>query len=133
MGTQGPVTPVTSKPSNAAALSLPLFLLLAALATLVYSTTGERVWQLFAALAGFSSLALLLRFGWVVPCMVAGTVIGFFADPAIKGGDHESQMWETVWHLVGGTLVGLFIGILIDVGLFANTPPQGPSDDAIGK
>jgi hypothetical protein len=80
----------------------------------IWSINGGQVWKLFAGLFVFMMVSLILRLGWLVPCMVVGTLTGIFLDPLIKGGTIESQMWETVRYICGGTIAGLVLGLVID-------------------
>ncbi|MBN2581110.1 MAG: hypothetical protein JXB10_19160 [Pirellulales bacterium] len=80
----------------------------------IWSINGGQVWKLFAGLFIFMMVSLILRLGWIVPCMVVGTLTGAFLDPMIKGGTIESQMWETVRYICGGAIVGLVLGLVID-------------------
>jgi hypothetical protein len=73
-----------------------------------------RVWLLGASLGAVAAITLFLRVGWTIPCMIGGVYAGLIADPPVKGGTPESQMWETVTAIVVGTVVGLLAGLAID-------------------
>lgn len=69
-----------------------------------------------ATLMGIAAfLALVLRVGWVIPCIIAGVYVGFMMDPDVKGGTLESQILETVAFICGGAIVGFVVGLGIDV------------------
>ena len=44
-----------------------------------------------------------------------GTFCGMVTDAQIKGGDYESQMWETVTSIAVGAILGLAAGFLLDL------------------
>ena len=69
---------------------------------------------LYAALACYSMLAIILQFGWLVPCTVAGTYIGILMDPPIKGGSLVSQTVESTGWMIFGATFGLFAGWMAD-------------------
>jgi hypothetical protein len=71
--------------------------------------------RLFAALAVACCISTLLRMGWMVPCLVFGTFCGILLDPLIKGGTVESQMWETVTSIATGAVLGLCVGLALEV------------------
>jgi len=91
-----------------------LTLITGSITFLAWSNDGGHIWKLYAGLFAGSMVSLLFRSGWLIPCLVCGTIIGDFSDPPIKGGSIESQMWETVSCLWTGTIVGLLIGYVID-------------------
>ena len=70
--------------------------------------------RLFASLLLYFVVSFELRCGWVPFAVIAGAVFGLGSDPSLKGGTHESMMWETVNHLAGGTAIGLLIGLVLD-------------------
>jgi hypothetical protein len=75
----------------------------------------RRGWYLGTGLAAISAATLMLRCGWVAPCMVFGIYFGLTVfDPMIKGGDQVSQMWETVGSMVKGLVLGFVVGLLLD-------------------
>ena len=65
------------------------------------------------ALIAFLSAAF--RWGWLIPGLLLGVVLGFFFDAKVKGGDHESQTWETINSVVIWALVGGMAGFFADV------------------
>lgn len=69
-------------------------------------------WTLFACLCAGTIVAMAFRLGWLVPCIVIGTIVGLFLDPLVKSGSLESQMWETAWHIGGGIAVGSVVGVV---------------------
>ena len=71
--------------------------------------------QLAVSMGVAAFLALVLRVGWVIPCIIAGVYVGFMMDPDVKGGTFESQMFETVAFICGGAIVGFAVGLAIDV------------------
>ena len=70
--------------------------------------------QLVASLLLYFVVSFELRCGWVPFMVIAGTVFGLMSDPLVKGGTHESMMWESVNHLTGGTAIGLLVGLVSD-------------------
>lgn len=70
--------------------------------------------RLFASLLLYFVVSFELRCSWIPFMVIAGTVLGLMSDPSVKGGTHESMMWETVNHLAGGTAIGLLIGLVLD-------------------
>jgi O-antigen ligase len=69
------------------------------------------------------------RSGWLIPSTVFGVIVGMFVlDPSVKGGDAESQMWETVSYIILGSVGGLVFGLTLD-GL-ARLPPADRSQDS---
>lgn len=97
-------------------ISAVLGVLFSGLAVVAY-LPGIMEWQVLALFGVGSLIAAVLRLGWAVPCMVLGCFVGFLADNDIKGGTPESQMWETVSNLLGGTLLGLVGGVFLDGGI----------------
>jgi hypothetical protein len=95
-------------------VQIVLTLLTGWLALQIYSVGGGKIWRLFAGLAVCSYVSVVFRAGWLVPCVVLGTIVGMLLDPAVKGGDADSQIWETVQHVVSGTFLGLVAGLLAD-------------------
>ena len=73
-----------------------------------------RLWSLGASLGAVAAITLFLRVGWTIPCMIGGVYAGLIADPPVKGGTPESQMWETVWLIIFFTIAGLVVGLVID-------------------
>ena len=75
---------------------------------------GDFELRVYASLLFYFCLAFKLRCGWIPFGVITGAVLGLGSDPALKGGTHESMMWETVNHLAGGTAIGLLIGLVLD-------------------
>ncbi len=70
--------------------------------------------RVYASLLIYFCLAFKLRCGWVPFGVIVGAVLGLMSDPSVKGGTHESMMWETVNHFAGGTSIGLLVGLVLD-------------------
>ena len=84
------------------------------LLTVVFFDAGVTVKWMFLTLFGCSIASIICRWGWVVPCAAAGIIIGTFSDAVVKGGDAESQMWETIVRLVFGTGGGVVMGFFLE-------------------
>ena len=67
-----------------------------------------------AGFAAISAVSFFLRVGWVVPCMIAGTYLGFLFEPPFGHGTQETAMRETAGRVVVGLGLGLIIGLLIE-------------------
>jgi hypothetical protein len=92
--------------------SVALVLFSAYVAVVAYP---HQAWLLGASLGGVALLSVVIRVGWVIPCTIAGVYVGMCVlDPAIKGGDPESQMMETVGAICIGTVLGMAVGFLIE-------------------
>lgn len=101
--------------THATTVQLLCFILLTVLTLITLPST---LWEglLLAALAALCFLAALLRFGWLVPCIVIGYFFGLiYLDAVVKGGDEVSQMEETVNNVVIGTTLGLLAGVAGEV------------------
>jgi hypothetical protein len=70
--------------------------------------------RILASSMFYFCIAFSLRCGWIPFTVIAGTVLGLASDPMVKGGTHESMMWETVRHIAGGTAIGLLVGFVLD-------------------
>ncbi len=70
--------------------------------------------RLVSSLLLYFVVSFELRCGWIPFTVIAGTVFGLMSDPIVKGGTHESMMWESVNHLAGGTTIGLLVGLILD-------------------
>jgi len=97
------------------AVQIVLAVITGLLALRVWSIDGGQVWKLLAGLSACTTAALIFRLGWLVPCIVLGTLAGILLDPAIKGGTIESQMWETVSYICFGAVAGFVVGLMIDM------------------
>lgn len=123
-----PVEPTDANrsPKRQGALVLGVQLVLALLtgmnAVLIYAEKAGSVWRLFAALSVCSLISAIPRSGWLIPCTILGVVVGVVADATIKGGTHESQMWETVRSVAVWTVVGIVVGFFCDYST-ANAHP----------
>ena len=95
-------------------LQVALALLTGLLAWSAVSNGIGQMWKLMTALSAVSAVGAVLRFGWVIPGVVCGTLGGVFLDATIKGGTVESQMWETVAYIGVGAVLGLLVGIVVD-------------------
>lgn len=74
-----------------------------------------REWTYGAALGTLALVSLFLRVGWFVALTIAGFYFGLFVlDSQVKGGTAETQMRETIYCILTGTIGGFFIGSLID-------------------
>jgi xanthine/uracil permease len=86
-------------------------------AVAAYAADGKLShWSLAAVtLAVCSLLSAAFRKGWLIPCVLLGVLLGFYlAIIKVKGGDHESQRWETVGSVCFWTLLGGFAGVAAD-------------------
>ena len=93
---------------------LALLLIFSAFVAVAAYPSGVSI--LGAAFGGVALLCIFLKFGWWVPFTIAGCYFGMFIlDPAVKGGDLEYQMRETANAIVTGTILGSFVGAVIDV------------------
>ena len=77
-----------------------------------------------ASLLLYFVVSFELRCGWIPFTVIAETVFGLMSDPLVKGGTHESMLWETVKHLACGTGIGLLIGLVLDSIPRARQIPQ---------
>lgn len=68
----------------------------------------------FAVLCVAIVASLFFRWGWLVPCAVAGILAGFITEPVLKGGSAWSQAWETVTRTVFCFVIGTLIGFCFD-------------------
>src|SRR5579859_7240504 len=68
----------------------------------------------FVGLAACCLAAFVFRWGYSVPCVVLGLLVGGYLDLHVKGGSVESQMWETVTSVAIGTAMGLLVGVALD-------------------
>ena len=108
-----PLRPLLLSRWKLVVLTLLNVLVSASLGIAVYPRKG---WYLCAAMGSVSAASLLLRCGWVVPCTIAGVYFGLlFLDPPVKGGTAESQMYETVGNIFVGTILGLGVGLFLDL------------------
>lgn len=81
-----------------------------------YSVVGISGQFLFLVWVTVSCIAAAIcRWGCLLPCTLMGMVLGATLDPAVKHGSHESQVIETIWFIVLGTLLGVGVGVLLDV------------------
>ena len=87
-------------------------------------------WRLYAGLFAGSMTALIFRSGWVVPCVVIGTLLGILIDPPIKSGPIDAQIWETVSCLWSGTISGLVIGVTIEITLKTSDDEHTSDEDS---
>ncbi len=81
---------------------------------------------IFLATSVVCFLALILGWGWLIPCLILGIVVGVISDPPVKGGTIESQMQETCTHIGFGTFLGLLVGLGADVA--STACEKKPSD-----
>lgn len=73
------------------------------------------VWQLmFITLFLYAVASLVFRWGWLLPCVIAGAICGLGMDNAVKGGSPESRVWETVRSIGFGIGGGFLIGLILD-------------------
>ena len=91
-----------------------------------------RLSALFGALAALAIAAACLKLGWLPLATILGIVVGVLCDGRVKGGTHESQMWETVSAIVGGALAGMAVGFYLDarsrVMSRLDLPPKSPGN-----
>ncbi|MBN2475468.1 MAG: hypothetical protein JXB62_12730 [Pirellulales bacterium] len=117
---QSAMAPSKKKPGDGCescallALQISLTLLTGLTAAASWSVGSGLEWKLLAALFACSTVAIVFRLGWPVPCMILGILAGIALDPAIKGGTIDSQMWETVSCICVGAFIGLLIGVFLD-------------------
>ncbi len=113
------------RPKRRALLTVQILLvaITGLLAVRIWSIDGGQAWKLFAGLCACSTASLIFRMGWLVPCIVIGTFAGTLLDAKVKGGTIESQMWETVWSICSGAVVGCVIGLIVD------SPRRVPQND----
>jgi len=93
-------------------------------------------WQLSGVLFAYTTLSLVCQFGWILPCVAIGTVMGILADAVVKGGSVPSQMRQTLFRLVIGILGGLFVGVLaelISFDMFAGRLKNWKNDAVISS
>lgn len=99
-----------------------LMILFTGVSTVATWNHGLLFERIFLTLFLYSVASLMFRWGWVVPCIVAGTIWGISLDNVVKGGSHESQMWETVNKIWFGFACGFLLGLSIDTGFFFDKP-----------
>lgn len=75
---------------------------------------GEAIGWLFATLALACAIALMRRWGAIVPCTTIGIVLGIVLDVGPRTGPVELQMRETAESWIGGALAGLLVGVAMD-------------------
>lgn len=78
------------------------------------NSTGQ-IWKLWAAFFAYLVASIVCRFGWTIPLIVLGTILGLSLDPAVKGGTVKTQMLETASWLCCGAISGLLLGLLVDI------------------
>ena len=66
-------------------------------------------------LAAGAIAAIAFRQGWLIPCTLAGPMIGVITMPTIRGGPVDAQMEEDVFRIVFFTVIGFIVGLFIDV------------------
>lgn len=69
----------------------------------------------FVGLGACCLAAFVFGWGYSVPCVVLGLLLGAFLDLRVKGGTAESQMWETVTSVAICTAIGLIVGVAADL------------------
>ena len=93
-----------------------LAILFALIANTVHKTDGNSGHFLFlAGITVICLIAVLLRWGWLLPCTLLGIIIGAAClDSPVISGSRESQMRETIASIILGTFIGFGVGLLID-------------------
>jgi hypothetical protein len=94
---------------------LLLILLLGGVAILIQLTEGP-VWEGATGLALCMILSLVLRAGWVGPCMVCAAILGTFSTLGLRNGTREAQVWEDIQSISIFTAFGMALGFLIEYG-----------------
>lgn len=91
------------------------------------NSTGQ-IWKLWAAFFAYLVASIVCRFGWTIPLIVLGTILGLSRDPAVKGGAIETQAIETASWLCWGAISGLLLGLLVEISKYCRpaTGDQGP-------
>jgi hypothetical protein len=92
-------------------------------AILTYPLGG---WLIFAVLGTGSLVSIVFRYGWLITCIIAGTIVGFAMQPSVSSGNRVSQVQESIMWLLFGTMAGFMIGLLID----RNSSKQNPHGSA---
>ena len=88
-------------------------------------------WRFGAVFGGVALACMFLKVGWWAPFTIAGVYFGMFIlDPAVKGGDLESQMRETAGAVVMGAVGGFLLGFVMDQ--IRAIDSAGP-EDSIGR
>jgi hypothetical protein len=118
--------------------SLVFLVCVSIFAALVTPHTHWRI--LYAALACYSLVCLIFKFGWLVPCTIIGTHIGVLMDQPIKGMVIGSRFAETMLLIVGCAICGLFAGLMADGPDLVSrkqredeNPNDEPSNDSMNK
>jgi hypothetical protein len=81
---------------------------------LAMETVSALGFRVFMVLAAGSIVSALMHWGWLMPCMVFGCLVGATLDPPAKGGSLDGQIIETACYLIGGAITGLVIGLVLD-------------------
>jgi len=96
------------------AIQFLLAIFTSTLAIVAYGPHGGIFFYILLATSAASFAALILGWGWLVPCLIIGTILGAMSDPSVKGGTIESQMQETCGYIGSGTFLGLLVGLGAD-------------------
>lgn len=83
----------------------------------------------FAIVSSVALCTWIFRWGWLVPCTLAGIAAGFFSDLGVKGGPVEVQMIESVAQIGMGTFLGMLAGFLLDLASRESPKPESRSTD----
>ena len=72
-------------------------------------------YQMFLGIAAVCLCGLLLPRYWTVGSLMIGIYFGLMMDSPVKSGTKATQLWNTFESMMKWGIIGLLIGILIDI------------------
>ena len=78
-------------------------------------TSKQPAYARFPAILAAGAIAsIAFRQGWLIPCTLAGPIVGVLTMSAIRSGPIDARMEEDAFRLVFCTVIGFIIGFSID-------------------
>lgn len=106
---------------------LALIVLLGGVGLLNWRYARGSLWNPGTGLALCLILSLILRSGWIAPCMVFGTILLGFAMSLPGMDDRETATSKLVVGVFGGAFFGFLVGYGIDHPAFET--PESPKEE----
>lgn len=92
-----------------------LILLLGGFRVLQGLALNDWGWDLPTGLTLCLILSLVLRAGWIAPCMTCGIFLGVMSTAGLRGGPIEAQIREDIRTIAISAFLGLVVGCALDL------------------